>query len=96
MTGKYQYIVYCELNDDGAKFGEAGWKNFFANEDKLAKTHKVDILFRGTPYGVSESYVTVYSTDHPIDGLMKLIVESGRDKYVHAANTVTVAPFVWS
>jgi hypothetical protein len=95
MTGKYQYIVFCEVNAEGNKVGEEAWKNLFANEDKLAKKHQVEIMFRGTPYGVSESYVTVYSTDKPIDGLMKLIVESGRSKYVDAARTVIVSPLVW-
>jgi hypothetical protein len=95
MAGKYKYIVYSELAPEGSTLGEIGWKNFFANEENLAKKHEVEILFRGTPYGVTQDYVTVYSTDKPIDGLMKLIVESGRSKYVKSANTVTVAPFVW-
>ena len=95
MTGKYQYIVFCELNDDGNKLPEEGWKSLFANEDKLAKKHQVEIMFRGTPFGVSESYVTVYSTDKPIDELMKLILETGRGKYVNNARTVTVTPLVF-
>jgi hypothetical protein len=95
MTGKYQYIVFCDVNAEGNKAGEEAWKNLFANEDKLAKKHQVEIMFRGTPYGVSVSYVTVYSTDKPIDGLMKLIVESGRSKYVDAARTVIVSPLIW-
>jgi hypothetical protein len=96
MVGKYQYIVFCELNDDGNKLPEAGWKNLFANEDKLAKKQQVEIMFRGTPYGVSESYVTVYSTDKPVDELMKMIMETGREKYVRAARTVIVSPLIFA
>jgi len=95
MTGKYEYIVLCEVNAEGNVLDEKGWTKFFENEDKLAKKHEIEIMFRGTPYGVLESYVTVYRTDKPIDGLMKLIMESGRQKYVIAARTITVSPFVW-
>jgi hypothetical protein len=95
MAGKYKYIVFCDLAPEGRTLGEQGWQKFFKNEDELAKKHGVEVILRGTPCGVSESYVTIYSTDKPIDGLMKLINESERGKYVQAARTITVTPFVW-
>lgn len=93
--GKYKYLCYCDVSAEGRTLGEEDWKKFFDNEDELAKKHNVKILFRGTPYGTSESYMTVYSTDKPVDELAKLITESGRGKYVQSARTITVVPFVW-
>jgi len=95
MAGKYKYICYCDVSPEGRVLGSEGWKKVFAKEDELAKKHGVTVLFRGTPYGVSESYVTVYETDKPVDGLAKLISESERGKYVVSARTITVTPFVW-
>ena len=43
-----------------------------------------------TPYGVSESFVTVYESDKYIDNLSLLMVETGRNQYIEAARTVTV------
>ena len=95
MAGKYKYICYCAVSPEGRALGSEDWMKYFAKEDELAKKHGVTVLFRGTPYGVSESYVTVYETDKPVDGLAKLITESERGKYVESARTITVTPFVW-
>ena len=94
MAGKYKYICYCDVSPEGRKLGIEGWyKEVFNKEDELAEKYGVKILFRGTPYGVSESYVTVYESDKPIDNLSKLISATGRSKYVESARTITVTPF---
>lgn len=95
MTGKYTYICFCDLSPEGNAASEDEWKELFAKEDKLAKKNGVEIVIRGTPFGVSESYVTVYKTDKYIDDLMAMIVETGRSKYVSSARTVTVTPLIF-
>ena len=95
MAGKFKFIVYCYLNAEGQALDQEGWKKFFAKEDELAGKYGVSILFRGIPYGVLESVVTVYESDKYIDNLSNLINETGRAKYVEAARTVTVLPPAW-
>ena len=95
MAVKYKYIVYCYLSPEGRAAGPEGWKELFEKEDELAEKHGVSILSRGIPFGVSETWVTVYETDKNIEGLMEMITETGRNKYVEAARTVTVLPFQW-
>jgi len=92
MAGKYTYICYCDVSPEGNAASADELKEFFAKEDELAKKHGVEILVRGTPFGVSESYVTVYRTDKYIDDLMDMIQETGRNRYVSSARTVTVTP----
>ena len=92
MAGKYTYICYCNPSPEGMALDE--WKEFFAKEDELAEKHGVEIDVRGTPFGVSESYVTIYKTDKYIDDLMAMIQETGRDKYVSSSRTVTVTPLI--
>ena len=95
MVGKYKYICYCDLSPEGSALGPDGWKKYFAKEDKLTKERGIDVLIRGTPFGVSESYVTVYETDKYIDELIYTIRDAGRGQYVASARTITVAPFSW-
>ena len=95
MAGKYRYICYCDLSSEGLALSPEKWKEFFSKEDKLAEKHGVKIAFRGTPFGVSEDYVTVYETDKYIDDLTKMIIETGRGRYVEAARTVTVTPLIF-
>jgi len=90
MAGKFKFIVYIDPNEKGQALDQEGWNKIFAKEDKLAKQYGVNVLFRGTPYGVSESWVTVYESDKYIDNLASLIQETGRNQYIAAARTVTV------
>ena len=90
MAGKFKYIVYLYPNAQGQALGQEGWNKLFAKEDKLAEKHGVSVLFRGTPYGVSESFVTVYESDKYIDNLSSLHGETGRNQYLEAARTVIV------
>ena len=90
MAGKFKYIVYLYPNAQGQALGQEGWNKLFAKEDELAEKYGVSVLFRGTPYGVSESFVTVYESDKYIDNLSSLMVETGRNQYIEAARTVTV------
>ncbi len=62
----------------------------FRKEDELAEKYEISVLFRGTPYGVSESFVTVYESDKYIDNYSSLMAETGRNQYIEAARTVTV------
>ena len=62
---------------------------------QLNEKHGVEVAVRGTPFGVSESYVTVYKTDMYLDGLMAMILETGRNKYVSSARTVPVTPLIF-
>jgi len=96
MAGKYTYICYCSVSPEGNAASADEWKEFFAKEDELAEKHGVEIAIRGTPFGVSESYVTVYKTDKYIDDLTAMIQEAGRSKYVSSARTVTVTPLIFS
>ena len=95
MAGKYKYICFCELSPKGNALSPEKWKEFFEKEDKLAEKHGVKIVFRGTPFGVSEDYVTVYKTDKNIDELMQMIMKSGRNEYVKSARTLTVTPLIF-
>jgi len=95
MAGKYTYICYCDLSPEGNAASTAEWKEFFAKEDELAEKHGVEVAVRGTPFGVSESYVTIYKTDMYLDGLMAMILETGRNKYVSSARTVPVTPLIF-
>ncbi len=90
MAGKFMYIVYLYPNAQGQALGSEGWDKIFAKEDELAEKYGITVLFRGTPYGVSESFVTVYESDKYIDNLALLMVETGRNQYIEAARTVTV------
>ena len=90
MAGKFKYIVYLYPNAQGQALGQEGWNKLHAKEDELAEKYGVSVLFRGTPYGVSESFVTVYESDKYIDNLSLLMVETGRNQYIEAARTVTV------
>ena len=90
MAGKFKYIVYLYPNAQGQALGQEGWNKLFAKEDELAEKHGVSVLFRGTPYGVSESFVTVYESDKYIDNLSSLHGETGRNQYLEAARTVIV------
>ena len=93
--GKYRYICYCDMSPEGNAATTEEWKKLFAKEDKLAEEHGIKIAFRGTPFGVSESYVTVYETDKYIDELIAMIQKTDRSKYVNAARTVTVTPMAF-
>jgi hypothetical protein len=95
MAGKYTYICYCDLSPEGNAASTDEWKKFLAKEDELAEKHGVEIVLRGTPFGVSAGYVTVYRTDKYIDDLMDMIMETGRSKYVSSARTVTVTPLIF-
>ena len=95
MPGKYTYICYCDLSPEGNAASADEWKEFFAKEDELAEKHGVEIAVRGTPFGVSESYVTIYKTDMYLDDLMAMILETGRNKYVSSARTVPVTPLIF-
>ena len=90
MAGKFKYIVYLYPNAQGQALGSEGWDKLFAKEDKLAEKYGISILFRGTPFGLSESFVTVYESDKYIDNLSSLVRETGRNQYIAAARTVTV------
>ena len=90
MAGKFKYIVYLYPNAQGQALGSEGWDKLFAKEDELAEKYGITILFRGTPYGVSESFVTVYESDKYIDNLSSFNMETGRNQYIAAARTVTV------
>jgi hypothetical protein len=90
MAGKFKFIVYLHPNAQGQALGSEGWAKIFVKEDELAEKYGVSVLFRGTPYGVSESFVTVYESDKYIDNLSSLIAETGRNQYIAAARTVTV------
>ncbi|MCW4019923.1 MAG: hypothetical protein NWF14_01650 [Candidatus Bathyarchaeota archaeon] len=87
---KYKYIVYCMLTPEGQKLSMDQWRKYFAKEDEIAKKHEIKVLFRGTVYGVIESYVSVYETEKPIDALSQVYQEAGRSQYVSAARTNTV------
>lgn len=93
MAGKFKFIVYLHPNAQGQALGSEGWNKIFAKEDELAEKYGVSVLFRGSPYGVSESLVTVYESDKYIDNLASFIGETGRGRYIAAARTVTVLPF---
>jgi len=95
MGGKYKYICYCDLSPEGNKVDQEGWKKYFEKEDKLLKENEIKAVFRGVPFGVSESYVTVYESDKYIDDLISVLQEAGRGDYVQAARTITVTPFAW-
>ena len=90
MAGKFKYIVYLNPNAQGQALGSEGWDKIFAKEDELAEKYGITVLFRGTPYGVSESFVTVYESDKYIDNLSSLNRETGRNQHIAAARTVTV------
>ena len=90
MAGKFKFIVYMSPNAQGQALGQEGWKEIFAKEDELAEKYGVSVIFRGTPFGVSESFVTVYESDKYIDNLSALNTETGRNKYIVGARTVTV------
>ena len=92
---KYKYIVYCTLSDEGRAAGPDGWKKIFEKEDEVAGKHGVKVLTRGIPYGVSETWVSVYESEKYVDNLGSMHQETGRNKYVEAARTVTVVPFPW-
>jgi hypothetical protein len=92
---KYRYIVLMDLTAEGNALDEKGWKAYFAREDEVAKKYGVKILFRGTPYGVSQGGIEVYETEKYLDQLYKMYIEIGRPKYVAAANTITVTPLPW-
>jgi len=94
MAGKYSYICYCKVSPEGNAASTAEWKKFFAKEDELAAKQGVEIAVRGTPFGVSEDYVTVYKTEKYIDELMDMIQATGRNKYVSSARTVTITPLI--
>ena len=93
MAGKYTYICYCDVDTRAASADDM--KALFAKEDELAKKNGVEIVLRGTPFGVSADYVTIYRTDKYIDDLTAMIQETGRGKYVSSARTVTVTPLVF-
>ena len=93
MAGKYAYVCYCDV--DPRATSPDKMKALFANEDELAKKNGVEIVLRGTPFGVSASYVTIYRTDKYIDDLMNMIMETGRSEYVSSSTTVTVTPLVF-
>jgi len=92
---KYRYIVLQDFTVEGNALDEKGWKAYFSKEDEAAKKHGVKILFRGIPYGVSQSFVTVYETEKYLDQLYKMFMEIGRSKIIAAANTITVTPVPW-
>ena len=92
---KYKYIVYSSLSAEGNAAGPDGWKKVFDKEDEIAKKHGVKVLTRGIPYGVNETWVSVYESEKYIDNLMGLHQESGRGKYIDSARTITVVPFPW-
>ena len=92
---KYKYISYCYLNAEGQAAGPDGWKKLFDKEDEVAGKHGVTVLTRGIPYGVSETWVTVYESEKYIDNLGSMHQETGRNKYVESARTITVVPFLW-
>ena len=93
MAGKYSYICYCDVDIRAASPDKM--KALFAKEDELAKKNGVEIVLRGTPFGVSAGYVTIYRTDKYIDDLMKMIMETGRSEYVSSSTTLTVTPLVF-
>ena len=93
MTGKYAYVCYCDVDLHAASPDKM--KALFAKEDELAKKNGVEIVLRGTPWGVSASYVTIYRTDKYIDDLMDMIMETDRFKYVSSSTTVTITPLVF-
>ena len=90
MAGKFKFIVYISPNAQGQALGQEGWKELFAKEDELSEKYGISVLFRGTPFGVSESFVTVYESDKYIDNLSALHNETGRNKCITSARTVTV------
>lgn len=92
---EYKYICYCSLSAEGQAAGPEGWKEVFDKEDEIAKEHGVTILSRGIPFGVDETWVTIYQSEKYIDSLMEMIGKTGRNKYVAAARTITVLPFPW-
>ena len=92
---KYKYIVFCYLNAEGNAAGPDEWKKVFDKEDKIAEKHGVKVLTRGIPFGVAETWVTVYKSEKYIDNLMSMLQETGRGKYIEAARTITVLPFQW-
>ena len=83
------FIFYARVR------GPDGWKKVFDKEDEIAKKHGVKVLTRGIPYGVNETWVSVYESEKYIDNLMGLHQESGRGKYIDSARTITVVPFPW-
>lgn len=89
------YIVYSSLSAEGNAAGPDGWKKVFDKEDEIAKKHGIKVLTRGIPYGVNETWVSVYESEKYIDNLMGLHQESGRGKYIDSARTITVVPFPW-
>jgi hypothetical protein len=93
MAGKYSYICYCDVDTRAASPDKI--KALFAKEDELAKKHDIEIVLRGTPFGVPAGYVTIYRTDKYIDDLMNMIMETGRSEYVLSSTTVTVTPLVF-
>ena len=92
---KFKYICYWYISPEGRALGMDDWKKYFAKEEALAKKNGVSILFRGIPYGVSDSLVTVYESEKFIDNLQKVVLDPslGRSKYVEASNTIVVNPF---
>ena len=95
MAGKYTYICYCNSSPEGNAASAEEMKEFFAKEDELAKKNGVEIVLRGTPFGVSADYVTIYRTDKYVDDLTDMIVKTGRNKYVSSATTVTITPLIF-
>jgi hypothetical protein len=93
MTGKYSYICYCDVDTRAASPDKM--RALFAKEDELAKKYGVEIVLRGTPFGVSASYVTIYRTDKYIDDLMNMIMETGRSEYVSSSTTIPVTPLIF-
>jgi len=93
MAGKYAYICFCDVDLHAASPDKM--KALFAKEDELAEKNDVEIVLRGTPFGVSAGYVTIYRTDKYIDDLMDMIMETGRQKYVTSSTTVTVTPLIF-
>ena len=79
------------------RFEFKAWESALAfdKEDEIAKKHGVTVLTRGIPYGVNETWVSVYESEKYIDNLMGLHQESGRGKYIDSARTITVVPFPW-
>jgi hypothetical protein len=92
---KYKYIVYCYLNAEGNAAGPDEWKKVFDKEDEIAGKHGVKVLTRGIPFGVAETWVTVYESEKYVDNLISMVQETGRGKYIEAARTITVLPFQW-
>ena len=93
MVGKYAYICYSNVDLKAASPDKM--KALFAKEDELAEKNGVEIVLRGTPFGVSAGYVTIYRTDKYIDELMEMIMETGRQNYVTSSTTLTVTPLIF-